>query len=172
MFAQLPRTTAAQAYRAYLGKDLAKGEGIVPVAGEPRDVDGANVAQGECAVCHSTLDPLAYSFSTYTGIDPIQAFLFNTIGTYDDGRTPWEGDGVIFGQRVNDLMEWIQVAIATDEFKQKIATDVWFQALDSAPKPHEQDEYQKLWQAMPQDNYSVNKLIHRFVDTVAFGGRP
>ncbi len=68
MFSGLPRTTAAQAYRAYLGQDIALSEGLRPVAGEPVDVDQKGVTPRTCNVCHSTLDPLAYAFSAYQGI--------------------------------------------------------------------------------------------------------
>src|SRR5689334_7001007 len=68
MFTPVPRTTAAQAYRAYLGYDIAKMEGLRPVAGEPVDYDRKGVAAEECAVCHSTLDPLSYPFSRYDGL--------------------------------------------------------------------------------------------------------
>ena len=68
MFTPVPRTTAAQAYRAYLGYDIAKLEGLQPVAGEPVDYDRKGVTAEQCAVCHSTLDPLSYPFSRYDGI--------------------------------------------------------------------------------------------------------
>jgi hypothetical protein len=68
MFTPVPRTTAAQAYRAYLGYDIAKLEGLQPVAGEPVDYDRKGVTAELCAVCHSTLDPLSYPFSRYDGI--------------------------------------------------------------------------------------------------------
>ena len=68
MFTPVPRTTAAQAYRAYLGYDIAKLEGLQPVAGEPVDYDRKGVTAETCAVCHSTLDPLSYPFSRYDGI--------------------------------------------------------------------------------------------------------
>jgi hypothetical protein len=68
MFTPVPRTTAAQAYRAYLGYDIAKLEGLWPVAGEPVDYDRKGVTAEQCAVCHSTLDPLSYPFSRYDGI--------------------------------------------------------------------------------------------------------
>jgi len=64
MLTPVPRTTAAQAYRAYLGYDIAKLEGLQPVAGEPVDYDRKRVTAEQCAVCHSTLDPLSYPFSS------------------------------------------------------------------------------------------------------------
>jgi hypothetical protein len=68
MFADLPRTAAAQAYRAYLGEDISLSEGLRPVEGEPVDVDGKGVTGRTCNVCHSTLDPLSYAFAAYEGI--------------------------------------------------------------------------------------------------------
>lgn len=171
MFSELPRNTAAQVYRAYLGLDIAKGEGLMPVPGEPRDVDNKNIAQAACAVCHSTLDPLAYAYSTYVGIDPVDAFLFNTIGTYDADRQPWEADGAILGQPVNDLLEWAELARNSEPFKKNLAKTIFHFALSRDPFPHEGDEFKMLWEGLPEDGYSVNKMIHKFVDTMAFGGR-
>lgn len=171
MFAELPRNTAAQVYRAYLGLDLAKGEGLSPVPGEPRDVDNKNIAQPACAVCHSTLDPLAYAYSTYVGIDPISAALFNTIGTYSANRQPWEADGAILGQPVNNLLEWTEVARNSDDFKKKMASDIFHFALSRDPYTREAEEFENLWKGLPADGYSINKMIHRFVDTMAFGGK-
>ncbi len=170
MFAALPRNTASMAYRAYLGLDLAKGEGIIPVPGEPRDVDNKNIAQPACAVCHSTLDPLAYSFASYQGIEVGIGLLFNNIGTYDDGRTPWGGDGVIFGQSVQDLLEWAAIARESDAFKKNVVNMIWESTLNRKPFPHEVAEYDALWRDLPTQGYSVNKMIHSFIDTNAFGG--
>ncbi len=173
MFAPLPRNTASQAYRAYLGLDLAKGEGIQPVANEPRDVDNKNIAQPDCAVCHSTLDPLAYSFASYNGIEIGIGLLFgNPIGTYDESRTDWGADGVIFGKPVNDLLQWAEVARNSDAFKKNTVHMIFEHALSRDPLPHEAAEYKALWQGLAKDGYSVNKMIHRFVETTAFGGRP
>ncbi|MFK7825792.1 MAG: hypothetical protein AB8G05_16685 [Oligoflexales bacterium] len=173
MFARLPMNTAAQAYRAYLGQDIAKGEGLFPITDEPRDVDNKNTAQPACAVCHSTLDPLAYPFSTYKGIEIGIGLLFNSIGTYDAGRTPWEGQGSLIGQPVNDLLEWAEVAKETDDFKKKIALDLYTQALSQGPiTQSEQEEFRVCWQSLPDNGYSANALIHCIVDTMGFGGRP
>ncbi len=81
MFSEMPRTTAAQAYRAYLGQDIALSEGILPVANEPRDVDFKGVQEEECMRCHSTLDPLTYAFAYYRGINGFQTGTFSrTLG--------------------------------------------------------------------------------------------
>lgn len=68
MFTSVPRTSAAQAYRAYLGYNIAQMEGLHSVPGEPVDYDTKDVTRGECAVCHATLDPLTYPFSRYDGL--------------------------------------------------------------------------------------------------------
>ena len=105
------------------------------MVGEPRDVDNKNIAQPACAVRHSTLDSLAYSFASYNGISVDIGLLFNSIGTYNEGRTPWGGDGVIFGQPVGDLMEWAAVARESDPFKKNLVDMIWQHALDRKPIP-------------------------------------
>ncbi len=170
MFAELPRNTASQAYRAYLGLDLAKGEGLFPVPGEPRDVDNKNIDQPACAVCHSTLDPLAYSFANYIGIGIVDAFLFNTNGQYQSTKTPWEPYGVFMGQPVANLGEWVQMAIKSKEFKINLAEMFFEHAVGRLPGEEDREEFQQLYEKLPEDNYSANKLIHRLVKTIAFGG--
>jgi hypothetical protein len=171
MFGALPRNTASQAYREYLGLDIAKGEGLSPIASEPRDVDGKNVKQAECVVCHSTLDPLAYAFSTYNGIETsVVEILTNVSGTYNKGRKPWEAEGYFMGQPVKDLMDWADKARNSDLFKQNLARLMFRQAMSRDVLPHEQAEFEALWKKMPDDKYSINKLLHRLIDTNAFGG--
>lgn len=170
MFSVLPRNTASQVYREYLGMDIAKGEGLMPVPNEPRDVDNRNIAQPACAVCHSTLDPLSYSFSNYIGIETIRAFFLNSNGSYSPGRSTWEADGVILGQPVKDLGEWAEVARNSDAFKKNVAKMMFYQALNRAPLPSEGKEFEALWTGLPQEGYSVNKMLLRFIETNAFGG--
>jgi hypothetical protein len=170
MFSELPRTSAAQAYRAYLGQDIAKGQGIHPVEGEPRDVDNRGVQERTCAACHSTLDPLAYAFSAYKGIEISNAIFFgNPNGSYKDGGGPWAGDSLLFNQPVNDLVAWAEVAAASDEFKRNCVDMFWKQAMGHGPTPDEQATYQALWQQLPSLNYSANALLHALIDTDAFG---
>ncbi|MEM9102672.1 MAG: DUF1585 domain-containing protein, partial [Pseudomonadota bacterium] len=171
MFADLPRNTAAQAYRAYLGLDIAKGEGLIPIAGEPRDVDNKNIDVPACAVCHSTLDPLAYAFSTYNGIEIEFSLIFgNPLGEYDDERQPWEAEGFLFGEPVINLMDWAQKAANSDEFKKNLVSLFYNYAIGRAPSGSELETFNTLWRALPQEGYSANQLIHRIVDTTAFGG--
>ncbi len=170
MFTPLPRTTAAQAYRSYLGLDIARGEGIMPVANEPRDVDGQGVDAPTCAACHSTLDPLAYAFSEYEGIIIPSLFnLGNTSGTYDRNRTDWGQDGSLFNQPVNSVIEWAAAASESDPFKRNLANMFFKQALGHAPTPDDVVEFDNLWKSLPAHNYSANALIHDLIDTAAFG---
>ncbi len=171
MFAVLPRNTASQAYREYLGVDIAKGEGLSPIANEPRDVDNKNVKQAACAVCHSTLDPLSYAFSTYNGIETsVVEILTNATGSFKADRQPWEAQGFIQGQPVKNLNDWADKARNSDLFKQNIARTMFRQAMSRDILPHESEEFEKLWKGLPDDKYSFNKLIHRFIETNAFGG--
>lgn len=175
MFSRLPRTTAAQAYRAYLGLDIAANEGLFPIEGEPRDVDNKDVKQAACAVCHSTLDPLAYAFSTYNGIEigstlELVTLLFkNVLGSYSARREPWESDGSLFGEPVVDLLDWANKAAQTDAFKRNLADLFFVYAVGRKPDATEQASFEALWRSLPEDDYSANKLIHRLVDETSFG---
>lgn len=172
MFSALPRTSAAQAYRAYLGLDISLSEGILPVADEPSDIDHKGVAQQACANCHSTLDPLAYAFAYYTGI-----VLPQGTGIYTPTRplaempgwSPSEQQTVVLGQEVDNLIEWAEVASESDEFKRNLAAMLFEHALGHEPEPDEQDEFIALWQSLPDEGWSANRLIHRLVDGAAFG---
>lgn len=177
MFTPLPRTSAAQAYRSYLGQDIAKGEGIHPVQGEPRDLDNKGVQNPTCAACHSTLDPLAYSFSSYNGIVIPGFFQLgqNLNGAYDNGRPGdvglgnVEGDGVLLGQPVGDLLDWANEAANSDEFKRNLAEMFWHQALGHGPLPSDNDTFKSLWSSLPAQQYSVDEMLHDFIDSDAFG---
>jgi hypothetical protein len=177
MFSELPRTTAAQAYRAYLGQDIARSEGLLPVEGEPLDVDNKGVDEETCARCHSTLDPLAYAFAYYEGIVIPGLFQLgqNLNGAYDNGRPGdvglgnVEGDGVLFGQPVGDLLDWAEQAANSDEFKRNLVDMFWGQALGHGPLPGDNGEFKTLWAGLPAQQYSVDEMLHDFIDTDAFG---
>jgi Protein of unknown function (DUF1585) len=175
MFSPMPRTTAAQAYRAYLGADISNNEGLRPVAGEPVDVDHKGVAAPRCANCHSTLDPLSYAFAEYEGI---QNSIDLQFGAYRPERPAeripdWNAmtkKSMLLGQPVANVMEWGKIAAASDEFKRNMALMFFRHALGREPAPADQQDFQNLWRALPHDGYSANKLIHRMVDSVSFGG--
>ncbi|MDB4985174.1 MAG: hypothetical protein JWN04_352 [Myxococcaceae bacterium] len=174
MFSPMPRVSAAQAYRAYLGADIAASEGLRPVAGEPVDVDKRGVANPRCANCHSTLDPLAYAFAEYDGISISATPSF---GTYAPGRpsslipgwNPAAQTSSLLGKTVSNLVEWGKVASESDEFKRNIATMFFVQALNRPALPAEISEFDALWQSAASDSYSANRMLHRLVDSHAFG---
>jgi len=172
MFSAIPRTTAAQAFRAYLGLDLAKYEGISPIANEPRDVDSKGVGAAECASCHSTLDPLAYSLANYRGIETdILSVLLNQSGTYSSTRSVVEKDGAIFGRGVSGPKEWADEAVKSNAFATNIATMFYKQAIGRKPESSSEiSEFNLICKQIPDDRYQAEKLIHRLVDTMAFGG--
>lgn len=174
MFSGLPRTTAAQAYRAYLGADLSINDGVLPVAGEPVDIDDKGVDEPLCASCHSTLDPLAYAFAKYEGID---SQLGGGYGGYRPERLAqlvpgWNDEAqqsVILGDQVDSVVEWAEVAANSDMFKRNIAEMLFEHALSRKPGPADVEEFASLWRGIADDEYSANRLIHRLVDTNAFG---
>lgn len=174
MFSALPRTSAAQAYRAYLGADISASEGLIPVPNEPSDIDQKGVKEARCAGCHSTLDPLAYAFAKYEGIDTMYGL---SLGNYKPSRPveliPGWDDAkqkpYLLGKPVADLVEWASVAANSDEFKRHQAETFFIHALGRKPQPADQAEFNALWRAIPADGYSANRLIHRLVDTLSFG---
>ncbi|MCK6549458.1 hypothetical protein L6R52_26700 [Myxococcota bacterium] len=176
MFTALPRTAAAQAYRAYLGLDIAKLQGLFPVPNEPVDYDAKGVADSEtCRNCHSTLDPLTYPFKNYSG-------LTGDIGEYmprrleqdfrDEGPRILETpeSGYIFGQPVADLGEWARVAANSDQFARATVMDYWKLLLGAAPRASEEAEFNKLWTDLRTvHGYSVERMLHALIKTEAYG---
>ena len=184
MFTAVPRTTAAAAYRSYLGYDISKMEGLYPVAGEPADYDDKGVQQDVCAGCHSTLDPLTYPFSRYEGIgggdrglldgylpgsyNPVRLQFFT--GTDGPSVTQTPERGVILGETVNDLVEWAQVAANSEAFARATVSDYWELLMGEAPQPSESAEFDGLWQAfMNEQAYGVERMLHSMITTEAYG---
>ncbi len=174
MFTPIPRTTAAQAYRSYLGFDVAKLEGIVSVAGEPTDFDRKGVTDPTCAACHTTLDPLSYPFSRYDGlgggegaIGPAAAQgrddIVNADGSLNIDYANYVPDrldrfitqegaqivetpeaGVILGTPVADLVEWAEVAANSDAFARATVLDYWRLFMGEDPRPDELEQLEQL----------------------------
>ena len=174
MFSELPRTSAAQAMRAYLGEDIGMSEGLRPSLGEPIDPDGKGVTEEACARCHSTLDPLAYAFTYYEGID-----FGGTSGEFNADRPPWpdfETNVVmeIYGQPITDaatrgVRSWAEVAANSDAFKRNLVEMMLGQALRRELGPEEAVVVKNLMSTVEDDAYNVNALLHRIVDTDVFG---
>jgi hypothetical protein len=170
MFTPVPRTTAAQAYRSYLGLDIAKSEGlIVPNEFETlTDYDDKGITEPACAACHTTLDPLSYPFSRFNGIRGPQTGSYQALRLRSFG--PEEGEnlrdlpeqGAILGQTVADLSEWAEVAANSDEFVQKVTKDLWKYFIGHEPKSEaERSEFEEHWVALKTThNYRVEALVH------------
>ncbi|MGH1344506.1 MAG: hypothetical protein ACRBN8_23300 [Nannocystales bacterium] len=183
MFTAVPRTAAAQAYRSYLGYDIAKMEGLSDVASEPADYDAKGVAEPACATCHATLDPLTYPFSRYDGLGGGDRLDEDVIpGSYNPYRLDFfvasDGPrvldmperGVLLGQDVADLREWGEVAANSDEFARAMVQGYWEYFLGEPPRPDEAGEFETLWRRFSrQHGYSVDAMLHDLVMTEAYG---
>jgi hypothetical protein len=192
MFTAVPRTTAAQAYRAYLGYDIARMEGLHSAANEPADYDNKGVQRAECAACHSTLDPLTYPFSRYEGIGGGDKSLAKPANlpfglkfvpyTYNPTRldrfvevdgasvvdTPEAG--ALFGAPVANLLEWAELAANSDAFARTVVEDYWKLLLGSPPTARDSQEFTALWKALrTTHNYRVEKMLHALIETEAYG---
>ncbi len=178
MFSPLPRTTAAQAYRAYLGQDIALSEGLRPVAGEPIDIDSKGVAQESCARCHSTLDPLSYAFAYYAGIAgpdtgtylgrPVanilrQAGAQSVLLDIDLDNDP------LLSPADHGVRGFATVAAASDDFARTVVFMLAEHALGRVPTPEDSVELLPLVQTFRADGYSADAAIKDIVDTNAFG---
>lgn len=175
MFTAVPRTAAAQAMRSYLGFDIARLEGLQPVANEPQDYDDKGVQAEACAVCHSTLDPATYPFKNYQG-------LTGRIGSYDPDRIrddfrnegarilEMPENGVLMGQPVANLVEWAQVAANSDAFAKATVDDYWKLTMGHHATPEELEEFTTLWRAFRERyDYRVERMLHALIETEAYG---
>ncbi len=175
MFTGIPRTAAAHAYRAFLGLDVARMEGLVPVEGEPADYDDKGVTEPACAACHSTLDPLTYPFSRYHGItgralgyDPQRVARYYRNEAPTMAQTPEAG--VFMGQPVADLVEWAEAAANSDDFARNTARDYWRLLVGHDPTPGEAAEFNALWKAFKGEHgYRVEAMLHALIETEAYG---
>lgn len=179
MFTAVPRTTAAQAYRAHLGYDISKLEGLHPVEGEPKDHDAKDVDRAECALCHSTLDPLTYPFAHYNGIgggnpgalpyrnEPGRPARFVETDGPDVAEVP-EG-GVLFGTPVDDLLDWARVAADSDAFARATVMDYWRVFVGREPSGDELEELDALVEVFATEHrYRVEAMLHELVRTRAY----
>ena len=180
MFTKLPRATAAQAYRAYLGYDIAQSQGLFPITvangyptDEPVDYDTKDVADAECAACHSTLDPLTYAFSRYNGLtggggmgraryEPLRMIIL--AGPNDPLLQSTPENGWVVGEEYADLNEWTLKASNSDAFAIASVSDYWRLLMGREVVPSEQEEFEALWQSLKgEHNYSVEKMLHDFI---------
>lgn len=175
MFTALPRTAAAQAYRAYLGYDIARQEGLFPIDGEPYDYDGKGVAEPTCAACHSTLDPLAYPFRNYNGLSAggRGAYVERRIEKHFADEAADIVDipeaGALLGERVDDLAEWVAIAAESDDFANATVMDYWQLAFGAPPTPEQSEAFIGLSESLKDGDYSVARMLHQLVRTEAYG---
>lgn len=177
MFTALPRNAASQMYRAYLGLDIAKQEGLFSVANEPRDYDAKGVQAQACAACHATLDPLSYPYRNYNGIslnqysnryipNRLELFFPNEAATIS--QTPEAG--MLFGQPVATLRDWARVAADSDAFLVATTTDYWKLLMGHPPTAEENEAFVTSWRALKSThNYRVRGLLHDLIRTEAYG---
>lgn len=193
----LPRTTAAAAYRAWLGFDIANYEGLFPVPGEPRDIDEIGIDQTPCYQCHSTLDPLAYSFAYYNGIStgrgPPGAAQGPATGAYDPERPTTFFLGPVVAKEawadappmayalgkpmpaeasLQDSTSLVRMArgfASSSAFSSHVAGLVWAIAIGHPVGPGQHAEFAEVERAFRGSNYSVDELAHAIIDTHAFG---
>lgn len=176
MFTALPRTTAAQAYRAYLGLDISRSEGLVPPDAELIDYDDKGITAPACATCHTTLDPLSYPFSRYEGIAGFAT------GFYNEGRmrsqSLTEGArvrevpeaGYLFGEPVADLVEWAERAANSEAFRRATVRDYWRILVGEDPTDATAAEFEQLVADFGAvHDYQVERMLHALVRTEAYG---
>lgn len=178
MFTALPRNAASQMYRAYLGLDIAKQEGLYSVSAEPRDYDAKGVQTQACAVCHATLDPLAYPFRNYNGIGGPRSlaaqYVPNRLETLFPNEAPTlrntPESGAIFGRPVANLREWAQTAANSDAFAIAVVTDYWKLLVGHAPTSAENAEFVQTWQRFKTTHdCRVKPMLHDLMKTEAYG---
>lgn len=188
----LPRVTAAQAYRAYLGYDLAVPEGIFPAlddSGQPIpvvDYDDKGVDAPLCASCHSTLDPLAYMFSRYAGAGenvtfaeeggPPASFYWpermDAYVGFDGGEALRDvpETGAFLGESGYTLVEWSQAAATSEDFARALVRDYWIRFIGHEPTPAEALEFESIWRGfMTEDDYRTERMLRALVQTEAYG---
>ena len=176
MFTAIPRTAAAQAYRAYLNLDISKLEGLNAVPGEPVDYDDRGVTAPACRECHATLDPLTYPFRNYDGLDsqPFGSYVPRRLERNFRDLSPNIGDtpeaGVVLGQRVNNLGEWARVAADSDAFAQAAVEDYWSLLIGKDPQGPEREEFEALWRAFKTTHgHRVEAMLKALIRTEAYG---
>ena len=85
------------------------------------------------------------------------------------GWDPARQRAVLFGEPVASVVEWAQVASRSDAFRRTLAAMFFRHALGREPTAGEFEEFGALVASMEGDGYSADRLIHRLIDTDAFG---
>jgi hypothetical protein len=62
-----------------------------------------------------------------------------------------------------------RVMADSPEFSRNLANMFFVYAVGHDAQPDELAELDALWTSLPEDGYSANRLLHRLIDTDAFG---
>jgi hypothetical protein len=179
MFSKIPRIAAAQAYRTYLGLDVALSKGLLPTDGEPLDIDELGIASPPCATCHNTLDPISYPFAYYNGIG-------GGLGEFNANRPEQKMPGTDFDNVTQSvlldvpltgtkapkdvgLLGWAEVARSSEHFKRNMVQQLFEHATDRPLNTLDHDEFFSLVDNFDEQDYQVNALLSDIVQTDAFG---
>jgi hypothetical protein len=76
---------------------------------------------------------------------------------------------VILDEPVSDLVDMARVMAGSPEFQRNLTHMFWMYAVGHEPEPDEHADFDALWTSMPGDGWSANRLLHRLIDTDAFG---
>jgi len=163
-----------------------------------RDYDKKGVEKPECARCHSTIDPLAYPFRNYNGLTGTSQVLAgqNAEGLTnlanlgdEESLTPlsyakprmefldqkYPGikempeAGYIFGKRVENLREWAEVLVNSDQFAANTVKDYWKVLIGADPALDQMAEFRQLWRDFKtKHNFRVEAMLHDMIRTKAF----
>jgi hypothetical protein len=76
----------------------------------------------------------------------------------------------LLGEQVTDVRAWAERAVTTEAFARNLALMLFRDALGREPTPSELAELRVVWRALERDGWSANRMVHRIVDTRAFGG--
>lgn len=201
-YTAVARVLVAQAYNAYLGVNLSVMQGLAsipPSETQFKDYDAKGVERPECAICHTTLDPLAYPFRNYNGLTGSTKVLagksapglqnvkklgdksnltplsystsrMEAISAKYPGITAIPETGMILGQRVENLHQWAEVIVNSDQFAQNTVRDYWKVLMGHAPRSEEMGEFIQLWKDFKGiHNYDVEAMLADLIKTEAFG---
>lgn len=175
MLTAVPRVLTGHIYRTFLGMDISLMQGLAGTQGEPLDIDQRGVRDAECAACHATLDPATYPFARLVGLDGTS--IGAPFGTYDPDRLSrmlpsWEDDlpqGVFLGEPVESVVDVGAVIANAPAFHRTLAEMFFEHGVGRPPGPGDFEEFGDLWLELPADGYSINGMLHRLVDSDAFG---
>jgi hypothetical protein len=164
-----------------------------------RDYDLKGVEKPECARCHTTIDPLAYPFRNYNGLTGTSQVLAGqnaqgltnlaNLGDEEnltplsyarprmdflDQKYPGIKDmpeaGYIFGKRVENLREWAEVLVNSDQFAANTVRDYWKVLIGSEPTTDQMGEFRQLWTNFKnKHDFRVEAMLHDMIRTKAFG---